>query len=240
MKKLYEKNELLFALIWIFIYCLVLAPVRDEFGDESPWMLLALLIFALSAAVFVKKNQLEGKYGLKGWPANTRRYLYFIPMWIITTGNLWNGISPVYKGLAQVFAVVSMLLVGYVEELIFRGFLFKALISKNGIVKSIIISSVTFGLGHILNLFTGQASIETFIQIIFAVSWGFLVTMVFYKCGSLLPCILSHGLIDAFSKFAVDSHMGNWLYVVVTIIVAIFYCLYLWKLPEDNGGSTNS
>lgn len=149
MKKLYEKNELLFALIWIFIYCLVLAPVRDEFGNESPWMLLALLIFATSASVFVKKNQLEGKYGLKGWPANTKRYLYFIPMWIITTGNLWNGISPVHKGMAQVFAVLSMLLVGFVEELIFRGFLFRALIHGNGIIKSIIISSVTFGLGQI-------------------------------------------------------------------------------------------
>ena len=239
MNKLYEKNELLFALIWIFAYCLVLAPVRDKFGDESPWMFLALLAFALFAFMFVKANHLEAKYGLMGWPENTKRYLYFIPMWIITTGNLWNGISPAHKGMAQVFAVLSMLLVGCVEELIFRGFLFSALIPGNGIVKSVIISSLTFGLGHIINLFNGQTNLETIVQIIFAVSWGFVFTMVFHKSGSLLPCILSHSLIDVFSKFAVESPSGDWLYVGTTIIVAVLYCIFLWKLP-DNGEPANS
>ena len=232
LKKLYEKNEVLFAVLWILVYCLVLVPIRGNLGDESIWMTLALFVFAAGIAVFVKSNHLEEKYGLNGWPKNTRRFLYFLPMWIIATGNLWGGIAPAYKGAAQLFAVLSMALVGYVEEMLFRGFLFKALIPKNGIKTAVIISSVTFGMGHIVNLLTGHGNLETIVQIIFAVSLGFLFTMVFYKSGSLLPCIAAHSLIDVFSKFSVDSPTADWINVIVTIILAIAYSIYLCRLKN--------
>ncbi|MBQ6341917.1 MAG: CPBP family intramembrane metalloprotease [Anaerolineaceae bacterium] len=232
MKKLYEKNEVLFAVLWILVYCFVLVPIRGNFGDESIWMTLALFLFAVGITVFVKSNHLEEKYGLNGWPKNPRRFLYFIPMWIIVTGNLWGGVSPAHKGTAQLFAVLSMALVGYVEELIFRGFLLKALIPKNGITTAVIISAVTFGMGHIVNLLTGQGNLETIVQIIFAVSLGFLFTMVFYKSGSLLPCIVAHSLIDVFSKFSVDSPTADWIYVIATIILAIAYSAYLCRLKD--------
>lgn len=232
MKNLYEKNEVLFAVLWILVYCLVLVPVRGNLGDESIWMTLALFVFAAGIAVFVKSNHLEEKYGLNSWPKNTGRFLYFLPMWIIVTGNLWGGIAPAYKGAAQLFAVFSMALVGYVEEMLFRGFLFKALIPKNGINTAVIISSVTFGMGHIVNLLTGQGNSETIVQIIFAVSLGFLFTMVFYKSGSLLPCIAAHSLIDVFSKFSVDSPTADWINVIVTIILAVTYSIYLCRLKN--------
>ena len=233
MKKLYEKNEILFAVLWILVYCLVLVPIRGNLGDESFWMTLALFLFAAGITVFVKSNHLEEKYGLTGWPKNTRRFLYFIPMWIIVTGNLWGGVSPAYKGTAQLFAVLSMALVGYVEEMIFRGFLFKALIPKKGIVTAVIISSVTFGMGHIVNLLSGQGNLETIVQIIFAVSLGFLFTMVFYKSGSLLPCIAAHSLIDVFAKFSVDSQAADWINVIVTIILSGAYSIYLCSLKDQ-------
>ena len=80
MHKLYEKNEVLFAVLWILVYCFVLVPIRGNFGDESIWMTLALLLFAAGITIFVKSNHLEEKYGLNGWPKNTRRFLYFLPM----------------------------------------------------------------------------------------------------------------------------------------------------------------
>lgn len=90
-------------------------------------MLIALAMIAAEITIFVKKNHLEEKYGLTGWPKNTKKYLFFIPMWFLVTGNLWSGLALSYSGAAQIFAVLSMLLVGYVEEMLFRGFLFKAL-----------------------------------------------------------------------------------------------------------------
>ena len=233
MRKLYEKDEIMFAVLWILVYCFALNPIRGNLGDDSIWMTIVLLVIAALATVFIKKNRLEKKYGLTGWPRNTKRYLFFIPMWILATGNLWGGFGIAYDGMGQVFAVVSMILVGYVEEVIFRGFLFKALISKNGIKPAIIISSVTFGIGHIINLLSGHASLETVIQVFFAIGWGFIFTIVFYKCQSLIPCIIAHSLIDVFSLFVNETHndMTGRIYMGVTILVAIVYGIYLAKQP---------
>ncbi|SFA99913.1 hypothetical protein SAMN05216249_106145 [Acetitomaculum ruminis DSM 5522] len=57
--------------------------------------------------------------------------------------------------------------------------------------------------------------------------------MVFYKSGSLLPCIITHSMIDAFSMFGADNAVVDQIYVVTTIVVAIVYCIYLGRIKED-------
>ena len=231
MKKLYEKKPILFSLCWIAAYCLVMTVIKARFGYGSVWMLLALLVFAAAITICVKAGRMEKNCGLAGWPKETKRYLYFIPMWILATGNLWGGVSLNYKGTGQVIAILSMLLVGFIEEMIFRGFLFRALLKTNSVLSAVIISAATFGMGHLVNLLSGQATRETVIQVFFAISLGFVFTMVYYKSGKLLPCIIAHSLIDAFSTVAADSHVGDMIYVWTTIIVSAVYCMYLWRLP---------
>lgn len=233
MFKLYKKNEVTFAVIWIIIYCALTIPIRGNFGDDSIFMLISLLLIALGITAFIKRHNLEEKYGLKSWPKNPRKYLYFIPIWILATGNLWGGINFSHSGLSQVYAVLSMILIGYIEEIIFRGFLFKGMLPKDGVKKSIIIVAITFGIGHIVNLVAGQTDIETIAQIVFAISWGFIMTTTFYKSKSLLPCIIAHSLIDAFSRFSYENPTADWIYIISTIVVAILYCTYLLKLPDD-------
>ena len=124
MRKLYEKKEILFAVLWIVAYCVILGTIRGNFGDDSIYMLIALIVFSAGIIAFVKMNHLEEKYGLAGWPKGTKKYLFFIPMWVLATGNIWDGFLPSYQGSSLVFALISMILVGFVEEMIFRGFLF--------------------------------------------------------------------------------------------------------------------
>lgn len=231
MKKFYEKNELLFAILWIVVYCVVSIPIRGNLGDESPAMLAGLAVIAAGILAFVKKYGLEARYGLVKWRGSAGTYLFFIPMLILTTGNLWGGAAVVYGGIAQVYAVVSMLLVGFVEELIFRGFLFRALLKRDSTPMAITISAVTFGIGHLVNLLAGQGGLESLIQVFFAIAWGFLFTFVFYKSGSLWVCILVHGLVDVFSKFAAPGGSSDFVYMAATIVVSIAYCLYLSRKP---------
>ena len=239
MRKLYEKKEILFAVLWIVAYCVILGTIRGNFGDESIYMLLALLVFTAGIIAFVKANHLEEKYGLAGWPKDMNRYLFFIPMWILATGNIWDGFAPSYHGSELAIASLSMILVGFVEEMIFRGFLFRAMLSKNETTVAIIVSAVTFGIGHIVNLFTGQAGFDTVMQIIFAISWGFILTMVCYKSGSIIPCIIAHSMIDVLSLFGADHELADWIYIGLTIVAAIVYCAYLAKIksgePENIG-----
>ena len=233
MRKLYEKKEVLFAVLWIVLYCVILGTIRGNFGDGSIYMLLALTVFTAGIAAFVKVNHLEEKYGLAGWPKDMKRYLFFIPVWILATGNIWDGFALSYQGVSLVYAVLSMVLVGFIEEMIFRGFLFRAMLGNDKTAVAITVSAVTFGIGHIVNLFTGQASFETMMQIIFAVSWGFILTMVCYKGGSIIPCIIAHSMIDALSLFGADNELVDWIYIGTTIVVAIVYCIYLSRVPSE-------
>lgn len=234
MMKLYQKSELTFAIACIVGYVLIAGNLRT-LGDDSPAMAIGLFAVALVLFLFVQKNGLLEKYGLDRWATNSRQMLYFVPLWIVSSGNLWGGISPYYQGLGLVCAMVSFALVGFVEELIFRGFLFRAMLKDGNEKMAIVISSVTFGMGHIVNLLTGHALAETLVQIVFAVAIGFIFTMVYYKCGSLLPLILAHSIIDVFSVFAVDNPTAHWLSIGVTLLTAVLYGWYLSHLetPEN-------
>lgn len=233
MRTFYEKKEILFAVLWIVVYCVVMAHIRENYGDDSLLMLGALTLISAGIITFVKAYKLEEKYGLVKWQGAAREYWFFIPMLIIMTGNLWGGFEMDHSGINQVLAVFSMLLVGFVEEMLFRGFLFRALLKKDPVPVAIFISAVTFGIGHIINLFTGQASLETVIQIVYAVAFGFLTTMVFYKSGSLIVCIFVHGMVDVFSKFGntESSEVITYTYIGVSIVISAVYCVYLSRKP---------
>ncbi len=233
MKKLYEKNELLFAILWIVAYVVIAGTVRGNFGDESVIMTAVLAVFAVGIFAFVKLSHLEERYGLCKWKGKAADYWFFIPPLILMTGNLWRGIGMEYSGAAQIFAVVSMLLTGFIEEMIFRGFLFRFLLKKDPAPVAITISAVTFGIGHIVNLFTGQTSLETVIQVFYAIAWGFIFTVVFYKSGSLLICIIAHSLNNALSKFNAESEDMTLVYIYMgaSIVTAIIYCAYLSRKP---------
>ena len=233
MTKIYQKNELTAALLWIALYTVSMSFLRN-LGDDSPYMMIGLIVLSVLMILFVRKNGLMEKYGLSGWAENSRAMLWFLPLWIITTLNLWGGVAPRFSLPGQLFAVVSMAFVGFAEEMIFRGFLFKAMLKGGNVKTAVIISAVTFGLGHILNLFTGHELAETLLQVVFAVAYGFLVTMAFYKGGSLLPCILSHSLFDIFAQFAPadTSPLLNWIGHGVMILLTGLYCLYLAKRVE--------
>lgn len=230
MRRFYEEHEVLFAVLMIVAYCLVLTPLKANYGYASTWMLLALMLMAVALLAFVRALGFEEKYGLVGWPPDMRRFLYFIPMWVIATGNLWDGIAPELEGMELTIAILAMMLVGLVEELIFRGFLFEALLAADGPRVAVVVSSITFGLGHIVNLLAGQATLETAVQVVFAVSWGFVLTMSYHKGASLIPCILAHALVDVSAQLGANTFGGDVVYITSTIVVAIAFSLYLARL----------
>ena len=232
MKKLHEKSEIGFAILWIVIYTVCIGNLR-RLGDDSPILMIALIVISGLLFMCVRVTGTTDYYGLGGWAKNSKAMLWFIPLWIIASINLWIGISPDYPMPGLLFAAVMMAFVGFAEELIFRGFLFKAILKGGNVKTAIIVSSVTFGLGHILNLFIGQDPVETLVQIAFAVAVGLVFTMAFYKSGSLWPCILAHSLIDVTSVFSSgEVPVMEWIAHIIVFVLAAGYCLYLAKRVE--------
>jgi membrane protease YdiL (CAAX protease family) len=127
-----------------------------------------------------------------------------------------------------------MLCVGVIEEVIFRGFLFRAM-SKDNLIAAIIVSSITFGFGHIVNLLSGAEVLSTLLQIAYATAAGFMFTILFYKSGSLLPCIAAHGLVNAASVFACKPTLTLELITAgVLIVLSVGYALWILYLEKTD------
>ena len=132
---------------------------------------------------------------------------------------------------------LSMLFVGFLEELIFRGFLFNAML-KDGTKSAIIVSSVTFGIGHIVNLFNGSGAtlVPNLCQVVSAIAIGFLFVVMFYRGKSIIPCILAHQFINVTSFFANESAIDDTTRIVQSLIIcaiALIYAAVLLKtLPK--------
>lgn len=234
MKKIYDKNELTFALIWIGIYVVLLSAadsVSETVGTAKAVTAPACIVLTLIMYLWIRRNDLKKKYGICSFEGSAKKYLYFIPLVLLASVNLWWGFQLNLTLIESALYVVSMLCVGFLEEVIFRGFLFKA-ICKTNVKQAIIISSVTFGLGHIVNLLNGRDIPETLIQICYAVAIGFLFTIIFYKGKSLWPCIITHSVINSLSAFAnekvvtIHKHLAGCIFLCV---VSIGYALYILK-----------
>ena len=138
----------------------------------------------------------------------------------------------------SIYYVLSMLCVGFLEEMIFRGFLFKAM-SKDNLRMAIIVSSVTFGIGHLINLFNGSGAevLATICQVGYAMAFGYLAVMLFYKSKSLIACILAHGVMNALSIFANVTVMNTYAVQIgvslVLFVVSIVYAEYIRKSSEN-------
>ena len=211
MKKLYEKNELTFTLVWIAIY--VAGTSLAEALSETAGMhklVSAAFHLALTAALFlwVKRNGLTEKYGLFLPRYRLAQAWFFIPLMLVCLYKLAFRPAFRFSAVESVLYVASMLCVGFLEELIFRGFLFRA-IEKENLTRAIVISSVTFGIGHIVNLINGQNLPETIGQILFAVIVGFALVILFHKGKSLVPCIVFHGVFNSLSIIANDEALNS-------------------------------
>lgn len=229
---LYKKNELTFSFVCIAAY-VVLMSVADNFSRELEMekLITAPLSIVFAGLIFfmLKKNDLLAKHGLTAVKGRCRIHLYLPPLLVIGTVNLWHGITMNYSPIETVLYIISMICVGFLEEMLFRGFLFTAL-RRDNIKTAVIISSLTFGIGHIVNLLNGAPFFETILQICYASAIGFLFTIIFYRSGSLIPCIITHSTINSLSAFAIDGSKTFSIVVsAILTVVSAAYAVYILK-----------
>ena len=254
MKKLYEKNEVGFALVWIGLYVVIMNIALqfcggfDNLAEKTVGQLLVpvVCILALSvlSTVWITKNGLTEQYGLCRFRGNLRSWLWFVPLIVMSCINLKNGLALAAPVTVALLMTVNMAAAGYVEEIIFRGFLFRAM-AKDHLKSAIIVSAVTFGAGHIVNLGNTADVAGVLLQVGYAIAIGFLYTVIVYKGGSLWPCIISHMFVNGSSVFARETGMfGEAVHALLgtssplaqqicsaalIILLSGGYALWLWK-----------
>ncbi|MBQ8927214.1 MAG: CPBP family intramembrane metalloprotease [Oscillospiraceae bacterium] len=241
MYRLLCKNELTFAIILIVLYVVgssLMQQVSASLGID--YLAETVFVVALAAvlAVFVLRRGLARHVGLCPPALPAARMLFYLPLWLIAGGCLVFGAGTVLSPRSVLLHTVMMMAVGFLEELIFRGFLFRGIAAKGSRTRAVVIASLTFGIGHIVNLFNGYALLDSLTQIVFAVSVGFLLTMLFVRTGSLWACIVFHILNNVLTVFETgevlehltgSSTAASLTALGVRLCLTLGYLLYVCK-----------
>ena len=96
MKNLYEKSKIRFALTWIISY-VIGASCTDELSRlvnmEKSITVIFLAIMTAVALLWMKKNDLFREFGLCRAEISPKRLLFYIPLIVIASCNLWFGVQ---------------------------------------------------------------------------------------------------------------------------------------------------
>ena len=235
MKKYYEKSGIGFAVMWIVIY-VVGTSLVDGLNITKGATLGFHTLLTLVILAFLKQQGLMKEFGLCKAKYPVKNFLFFLPLIAVSTVNFWFGVQTPEDLLESIFFAASMVCVGFLEEIIFRGFLFKAM-AKDNVKAAIIVSSITFGIGHIINLIngSGMSLLANICQVIYAIAFGYLCVVIFHRGGSLWPCIAAHSFVNATSVFGREINDTQQIVsAAILTVVPLAYALILQKtLPRE-------
>ncbi len=234
LKKLYDKSKIWFSVTWIIAYCILMSlgdGLSSVFGVEKSVTLVFGLFLSLLLIRFLKLNDLLRDFGLCKSSASAGSMLFYIPLVLMLCVNLMFGIRLNYSILGTILYILTMFCVGFLEEIIFRGLLFGAM-KENSFKSAVIVASLTFGIGHIINLVNGSGAdlISNLLQVVYATAAGFMFVMMYCNEGSLIPCIVAHGLFNALSAFigeGASEPMGKITSAVILTVITSAYAIYL-------------
>lgn len=138
------------------------------------------------------------------------------------------------------------LLVGFFEEVLFRGILFSLIASlfqptKKGFLLTYVVSSVAFGLVHLLNVFTGGGGAAV-LQAGYSILTGGLFAFVLIKTKNILFPAMIHAVYN-FCGLLFTSEVGlgsgsvidvptGIMMAVVSVLVGAFVLYSVWKTSE--------
>lgn len=234
MKRLYVKSRIWFSLVWIIAYCVLMSlgdSLSTILGIEKSVTLAVGLTLSSVLLLFLFKNGLFESYGLCRPKVSAHAMLYYVPLFVMLTANLWYGVKMNYGITEAILYILSMLLVGFLEEMIFRGLLFEAM-REGGLRSAIVVSSVTFGVGHIINLINGSGAelLPNLLQVVYATAAGFMFVMIYLKSESIIACIAAHGIFNALSVFANEQAITVETRIISAILLTLItgsYAVYL-------------
>jgi membrane protease YdiL (CAAX protease family) len=192
---------------------------------------IANTLFSVALIILTVALKRASYYGLTK-AENPKNFLYFLPLVLIVSVNLWYGININNTTKEIVFHILTMLNVGFIEEIIFRGYLFR-MMEKENVKVATAVSSIMFGTGHIVNLFNGAELIPTLLQICYATAVGYLFVIIFRKSKSILPCIIAHSVNNALSIFIEDNAVTLYAAPVFLIVVPLLYAVYISKTAKE-------
>lgn len=226
------------AVIWMMLYILMVnvgEMISEKVGTTSAVTSVFVILFSLLLLKYLKNNSWVEKFGLnKITKADLKKTLFYLPLIFIALIQFSAGIERSISIETILVSCFMMIGVGFIEELIFRGFLMDAIWKKSGMTRAILISGITFGLGHIINLFRGYGYMEQLTQILLAGGIGIILALLVAITKNLVPGILFHIVFNISGTISSQSATKLTPYILIMIfVVCMGYSLYLMKSIKD-------
>lgn len=243
-----KANQIWHVMGWIAIYVLTVnvgdaLSTAAELPENSA---TAVLLMILSAVLIrhVHRRGREDHYGLRGVRAeDLRMSVHYLPLAGIVLLQLVKGPAPGLDAETVLIVIALMVAVGFLEELIFRGMLYRALRTRRGVTSAILISGITFGVGHVVNLARGYSAGEQALQVTVGVGLGIVLALLFAVTGTIVPGIIFHVLLNIAGNLTGDSQRLEMYVVAATTLVCAAYAPYLFRQlrqPSAADGLVNS
>lgn len=230
MRRLYEANQIRHFLVWLGAY-LGLSVVAINIGSAfgvSDHVAVAIPLAALALVLFVhlRRTRIAADIGL-GVPSAVAasRMWFYLPLLVLVCLPLLGGVDKDMTALAVTAIVVHYAAVGFLEETLMRGLLLRALLEKWPPVWAVVVSALTFGVGHVVSLLIGQSASDTVLQIINATVVGLIFTLVVIATGSLTAVIVIHALYNILAGIS-GATEGTWI-IFGGIAVLLLYGTWL-------------
>jgi membrane protease YdiL (CAAX protease family) len=167
---------------------------------------VALIVAAVGFAGMWAGGLTPASFGLRPTPLKAAvgwTILTFVAFWVLTAIYVQLVGQPNQQeltrdlrdqgGLAALIGYAALLafVAPLCEEFFFRGFVFGVLKEKLGVVGGTIVTGIVFGLVHVAG-----SPIETVGVLVIL---GMLLCVLYWRTGSLLPCIALHAINNAIS-----------------------------------------
>lgn len=166
-------------------------------GSLSRSLAILFLLILIARSKLKEVNGLSGAFRISNFQA------LFIPIGLIGLGIFAK--ADVYENagfvLVSVFLILT-LIIGFTEELLFRGVIFPLVTRVLGGKKYVVLvaavfSSILFGLIHYINLFTEPGRFDLITsRVIFAFCIGMAFTGLFLRVKNIVPIAIFHGLFN--------------------------------------------
>ncbi len=249
------KTKLLVVLAFVFAVLLATVEIFKgfifdgiDYGDNI-YMIVSRILGALACLIFVymysSKKILSFKTTLKA-------FLIFLPCMAVAINNFpfitfFGGKAYIDEEPAGIIIYAAVCVsVGLFEEMAFRGCIFMAVLGRKGkrtvdVFWAIVISSVIFGIVHLLNIIAGAGIGSVVLQVGYSFLIGGMCSVILVKTANIWYCVILHAVYN-FAGGVVPECGGGviWdtptviLTAVVAVAVAVYVVYMLFKIkPED-------
>ncbi len=232
MHRIHQKSLTGHAVVWIVLYVVAMGAggeASSALGRENLVTAPAMLGLSALALLYLRRHRLLAFYGVtKVVPSSWQAALWFLPLTVMAVAQLLKGLNPELGSVDVLLVVLLMTGVGFLEELLFRGFLYRAIRERRGVGRAALVSGFTFGIGHIVNLLSGYTGLQQITQVFLAVGVGIALALLVEVTGSILPGVLFHILANITGSVTLEDPRGELVTATAVMVIAVSYSAWLW------------